>query len=322
MDLAPFGLRFRPFVAGPDPTGYYPIPEHEEALAQLVMALREDEPFVSLTGDPGLGKTMLAHLVVQQLEDPTVAFVSNPHGERVADLLQAILYDLGLPYIGRPEQEMRLAIADFAMNNHRDGRRTIILIDEAHLLSRTLLEEVRLLGNLETPRGRAVQVMLIGQPSLLANVDQLLSLAQRLITRAQIHPFGLRESADYIAYQVSRAGGKTGRVFSDEALEVLARGSRGIPRLLNQAAYNALLLAQKAEMSEVDVEAAIEALHGIPTAGPTEPDEDAPPQLFPEQLPPDGYLNTDNEDRPDESTWKPAAFGTPQRFVFTPIPTH
>jgi MSHA biogenesis protein MshM len=312
MDLSVFGMEFRPFANGPDPEGYYPAPAHDDAVARIVAAISDGEPCVAVTGEPGVGKTLAAHLAVAQLPGDTVAaYVTHGSFARRGDLLQAILYDLGLPYAGRPEQELRLALTECAFQNLRDGRRVIILLDEAHLLSPQILEEVRQFGNLESPRGRAVQVVLVGLPGLLTTLQlpELSALSQRIITRIALPPFHLRESVEYLGFQVERAGGHPDTVFSDEAVEVLARGCRGIPRLLNQATNAAFAIALKAGLTSIDVEAALEAVALVPGAGSTEPDDaDVPPA-------PVAEVNvTDAND-----AW-PTKYLTPtQRFVFSPL---
>jgi len=309
MDWSQFGLKFRPFATGPDPAGYFPAPDHEDTLAALTLALRENEPYVALVGEPGLGKTLLAHLAVKQLGDNgSVAFVTNCLFERRADLFQAILHDFAQPFAGLSEQELRLALTDYVLQHHLEGRRTLVVLDEAHLLTTGLLEEVRLLGNLETPAGRAVQVVLVGQPELMESLHrpELAVLSHRLSVRLCVMPFGLRDSAEYIAFQVSRAGGDPAAVMTDEAMEVLARGCRGVPRLLNQAAAATIALAAKAEQDTADAETATEALAALPHAGPPAGDE---PCFAP-------IIAADDEPPESVGTW-----AGPQRFVFAPAPT-
>jgi type II secretory pathway predicted ATPase ExeA len=316
MDLAPFGMTFRPFAPGPDPAGYYPAPAHDEVLNRTVAALSDDEPFVAIVGDPGVGKTLIAHLVLGQMPADTItAFVTNCHFARRQDLLQAILYEVGLPYAGRPEQELRLAFTDFAFAQHRDGRKTVVVLDEAHLLSADLLEEIRLMGNLETPRGRAVQVLLVGLPALLTTIDtpELAGLAQRLTARAKLTPFILRECVEYLGFQVERAGGQPDHVFADEAIEVLARGSRGIPRVLNQAAHNALALTVKAGLETVDVEAAMESLVGMPFAGSTDCEEFVAPPPRVAKVPDENAILNDDP-------WRGPTVA-PHRYEFVPLKT-
>ncbi len=177
-------------------------------------------------------------------------------------MLQALLYDLSLPYQQRGEQEMRLALTDHLLRGYEKGRSTILVLDEAQHLTPDLLEELRLLGNLEAPSGKAVQVVLVGQPALLETLrrPELASFAQRLAVRAEVEPLAPQEAADYLLHHVRVAGGRPERLFADEALELLSRQTRGLPRLLNQAAHQALSLAAEAGTAQVDAEAALEAL--------------------------------------------------------------
>jgi len=322
MDTVAIELKFRPFATGPDLAGYFAASVHEDAICRIVSALEADEPYVALVADHGLGKTLAGHIVVNRLNDPITAFVTNCHCEKRAELLQSILYDFGLPYAGRSEQELRLALTDFVLQQLREGRRTLIVLDEAHLLSADLLEEVRLLGNLESPRGRAVQVLLLGLPALLVTLTMpgLSGLSQRLATRVHLEPFGLKESADYVAFQINRAGGRPNDYFSDEAIEVLANGCRGIPRLLNQACSSALALTRIAELESVDVEVAMEAIAGLPHAAPVEPE--VPPQLFAEDESHDKVKLDHVNDPNPETDWPIGPLTGPQRYVFTPVTTH
>src|SRR5262245_30972090 len=127
-----FGLRRRPFRPTPDSTCYYPATAHEHCLTRLAQALADDEGMVLLTGAPGLGKTLLCHCLLERLEgEVTSAFLTNTHFRDRTGLLQAILYDLSLPYEGRGEQELRLALTDHLLQNYQAGRRTVLVVDEA-----------------------------------------------------------------------------------------------------------------------------------------------------------------------------------------------
>src|SRR5262249_5818634 len=159
MYEAHFGLRQRPFRSTPDPGCYYPAATHEAALHLLLGALADDEGFALLTGEPGSGKTLMAAILIDRLaEKSQCAFVTNGHMSRPVDLFQAVLYDLGLPYEGKREQELRLTLTDRLLTRYAEGQRTVLVLDEAHHLPPEVLEELRLLGNLETRLGRAVQV--------------------------------------------------------------------------------------------------------------------------------------------------------------------
>jgi type II secretory pathway predicted ATPase ExeA len=258
-----FGLRHRPFRATPDSGGYYPATAHERALHRLLEALADGEGLVLLTGGPGTGKTLVCHCLLERLgPDVTSAFLTHGRLGAPAALLQAVLYDLSLPHEGRGEQDMRLAVTDFLLKNYAAGRRAVLLVDEAHHLGPDPLEELRLLGNLESARGKALQVVLVAQPALLDTLrrPELSALNQRLAVRAALEPMSVPEAADYLLHQVRAAGGQPRDVLGDEALELLARGGRGVPRLLNQAAHQALALACAAGTRPVDAEAALEAL--------------------------------------------------------------
>jgi type II secretory pathway predicted ATPase ExeA len=258
-----FGLRQRPFPATPDPARYYPSTSHERAIARLLAGLADGEGVLALTGAPGTGKTLLCHCLLERLGSRiSIAFVTNSHVGNRAGLLQAILFDLSLPYEGRSEQEMRLTLTDHLLRGYEQGRCTILILDEAQHLTPDLLEELRLLGNLEARSGKALQVVLVGQPALLATLrrPELTALWQRLAIRVEVEPLALQEAADYLLHHVRIVGGRPERLFADEALELLSRQTRGVPRLLNQAAHQALNLAASAGSAQVDAEAALEAL--------------------------------------------------------------
>lgn len=263
MYPTPFQLRQRPFPATPDPARYYPSTCHERAIARLLYGLADGEGVLVLTGAPGTGKTLLCHCLLERLGvRPNIAFLTNSHVGTRAGLLQAILYDLSLPYEGRGEQEMRLALTDHLLRAYESGHSTILILDEAQHLTADLLEEVRLLGNLEARSGKALQVILVGQPGLMETLrrPELTALAQRVAIRVEVEPLPLQEAADYLLHHIRIAGGRPERLFADEALELLARQTRGVPRLLNQAAHQALHLASVAEAGQVDAEAVLEAL--------------------------------------------------------------
>jgi type II secretory pathway predicted ATPase ExeA len=258
-----FGLQRRPFPPMPDTSLYYPATIHESALAALARGLAGDESFVLLTGDAGTGKTLLGYTLLERLGDKVdSAFLTNSHFADRAALLQAILYDLGLPYDGANEQTLRLRLTDHLLKTCAAERRTVLVIDEAHHLSADLLEELRLLANLEAGTGKALQVVLLAQTSILRTLRQpgLESLTQRMAVRSTLEPLEVEEAYDYLLHHLRLAGGKPEKTFDDTALEVIARGTHGIPRCLNQAAHQALMLAEEGELPKVDAEAALEAL--------------------------------------------------------------
>jgi type II secretory pathway predicted ATPase ExeA len=263
MYEAHFGLRARPFRPGPDAAAYYPTAPHEEALQTLRQVLAADESFAALTGEPGVGKSLLAHVLLSRIGDEAACgVITNCHLETRTALLQALLYDLGLPYEGKAEQELRLALTDCLLARLGECRRTIVLIDEAHHLPADSLEELRMLANLESPHGQALQVVLIGLPDLLDTLKQpcLRALAQRLTTRIALGRLDAHESAEYLLHQLRVVGARPDAVIADEALELLVKSAQGLPRVLNQAAHQSLVLACHAGAGRVDAEAVLEAL--------------------------------------------------------------
>jgi type II secretory pathway predicted ATPase ExeA len=258
-----FGLRRRPFRPTPDTDAYYPAATHETALHQLRRAVADDEAVVLLTGEPGTGKTLVARKLLEDLDETVrVVLLTNSHVNRSGDLLQAILFDLGLPYQGLTEQVARLAVTDSCLEFYKGGGKTLIVVDEAHHFAADVLEELRLLSNLEGKDGKAVQVLLVALPVIQETLDKpgLAALRQRLTVRTNLVPLDVDESAAYLRHQVATAGGNPDKVFGEDVLDILAHAGGGLPRILNQAAHAAFVLADEAGNSQVDAEAAVEAV--------------------------------------------------------------
>ncbi|HEX3152478.1 MAG TPA: AAA family ATPase [Gemmataceae bacterium] len=287
-----FGLRRRPFRPTPDTDSYFPAATHELALHRLRRALADDEGIMLLTGELGTGKTLLARCLLEELDENTrCVLLTNSHVHRNGDLLQAILFDLGLPYQGLTEQGARLAVTETCLEFYREEGKTLIVVDEAHHLAVDVLEELRLLSNLEGKDGKAVQVLLVGLPEIEATLEKaaLLALRQRLTVRARIDLLDMAESADYLRHQITAAGGKPDKIFGEDVLDILCHASAGVPRILNQAAHAAFALADENEQSFVDAEAAVEAitrmgLDPITDAEPLATDEPEPVRLLPVEM--------------------------------------
>jgi type II secretory pathway predicted ATPase ExeA len=335
MDETGFGLRQRPFRAIPDTAFYYPATASERVLARLQEAIQDDEGLVLLTGEPGTGKTLVCHCLIERLgPEVTCIFLTNSHFRDRLALLQAIHFDLSLPYEGRTEQELRLALTEMLLKNCQAGRRTLLLVDEAQHLHVDVLEELRLLGNLEAQQSKAFQVLLAGQPGLLDTLRRpgLAAFNQRLAVRARLEPMDLHEAADYLVHRLRTAGGRPENIFTDEALEVLARATRGLPRRLNQAAQHALAIAQDCAAGPVDVEVALEALAAVGLEANTVDDQrDSAGPLAEEMLyrapahaaGKDGAERASEDDnlelsQPDETDESGASGPSPLQRLFTP----
>lgn len=239
-----FGLRENPFALPPDPRYLYLSLRHQEALAHLMYGITHGGGFVQLTGEVGTGKTMMIRALLERMpKDIHVALVLYPLLS-VEEFVAAICDDLG---IARPQNTDGLkstidVLNRYLLENHAKGRRTVLIIDEAHKLSHEILEQVRLLTNLETTKEKLLQILLVGQPelvSLLAQPD-LRQLAQRISARYNLKALLPPESAEYVMHRLRVAGGKE-PIFTRGALTAVHRLSGGIPRLVNTICDRALL---------------------------------------------------------------------------------
>src|SRR5207245_1391846 len=153
------------------------------------------------------------------------------HVSRKGDLLQAILFDLGLPYQGLTEQVARLGVTESCLDFYDEGGKTVVVVDEAHHLAVDVLEELRLMSNLEGKDGKAVQVLLVALPVIEETLSKpaLTALRQRLTVRARLEPLDPEESAEYLRHQVEAAGGNPDKLFGEDVLDILADAGRGVP---------------------------------------------------------------------------------------------
>ena len=258
-----FGMKVRPFGTTPQLGTCYPASTQQEALATLNYAITQGIGFGLLTGEPGTGKTLVCHQLSTNLQQRfTTAMITNTNLSTVKALLQAILYDLSLPFHGLDEQELRLTLTDFILGKYAGGGRTVLVIDEAQNLSVSLLEELRMLNNLESQCDKLFQVILAGHPRILRMLRSsgLETLSQRIGARAVLEPLSDEETFQYIQHQLQCAGATPGRVFTDSAMESVYEGSAGVPRLINQLCERAMLLAYVSDAERVDAKIVERAL--------------------------------------------------------------
>lgn len=302
MNLAQFGLKQRPFRPTPDTEAFYPSPVHELALHGLRSAYASRDALALIDGEPGTGKTLVALKFLESLpEDVARVLIPAPRFGRPADFFQAILFDLGAEYRGLNEQELRLSVTEQFLNHLSTGKPTVVVIDEAQHLTAEVLEEIRLLGNLETRSSKAVFFVLVAQPQLRERLTrpEYAALTQRIATRVRLEPLDREESARYVWHQLEIAGTDPNRVITEEALNFLTAHGKGIPRVLNQAASLAFGLSGSIGAKSVDVEALAEALTQLGLLLELPPDE-------PDLLPHPGR-------KPRETDVKPAKGRTPRR---------
>jgi general secretion pathway protein A len=239
-----FGLTERPFSLAPDPRYLYLSDGHREALAHLLYGLGEGGGFVQLTGEVGTGKTTVCRTLLDQLPpEVDVAMIFNPRLTS-AELIATVCDELRVTYPAGTKSLKVLvdALSRALLDTHARGRRTVLIIDEAQNLSMEVLEELRLLTNLETTRQKLLQVILIGQPELgeLLQRRELRQLSQRVTARYHLRPFALRETRAYVQHRMAIAGQQT-PIFSDAALRVAHGRAAGVPRLINSVCDRALL---------------------------------------------------------------------------------
>ena len=246
MYLNYFGLTDNPFSIAPNPDYLYMSPRHKEALAHLTFGLRESGGFVMLTGEVGTGKTTVSRKLLQQLPDNTqVAMILNPTLSAM-ELLATICDELGIEYDNEKASLKYFTdkiLAKLA-SNHDLGVNTVLIIDEAQHLLPEVLEQLRLLTNLETNREKLLKVVLIGQPELqqLLKRNELRQLAQRITARYHLLPLDKSEVKEYIAHRLSVANGDKG-IFSKGTLSSAFQITAGIPRVINLLCDRALTLS-------------------------------------------------------------------------------
>lgn len=252
-----FGLRERPFELAPNPRFLLLTSRHSEALSNLEYGVTGRKGITVLLGEAGTGKTTVIRTALQRWETAghKVAYVNNPtlsRDEFVERLSQA--FDLE-PTAAASKARMLSALTELVMQRHAAGQITGLLIDEAQSLPNELLEEIRLLANIETSEEKVFPVVLAGQPELAdrLNTVGLRQLKQRVGLRCQLAPLEVRETAAYIAGRIRLAGGIAAQLFTREAVMAIHEHSRGIPRVINVICDNALLAAFAANQKPVPV---------------------------------------------------------------------
>ena len=240
-----FGFKEKPFKLVPNPAYFYLSKSHEEALAHLNYAMSQGDGFVEITGEVGTGKTTLCRAFLESLNGTVeAAYIFNPKLSP-KQLLRTINEEFGIKSEGDNTKDLIDTLNIFLMQKKASGKKVILLIDEAQNLNRNVLEQLRLLSNLETNRDKLLQIILVGQPELsqILNSHELRQLGQRITLSYQLGPLTFNESKEYIQYRIGIAANKTAIKFDRSAYRQIYKYSKGIPRLINIVCDRALLTA-------------------------------------------------------------------------------
>ena len=241
-----FHLARRPFDISPDPSMFYATPQHQEALAGLFYGIRAANGFMVLTGEVGTGKTLVVRCLQEILDKKHVAYayVFNPRLSS-QQFLSYVAGDLGLSPIPASKSELLLGLSRLLIDHYRHGVTTLLLVEEAQHLSPVVLEEIRILTNLETAQAKLLQILLVGQPELANKLDSpdLRQLKQRITLWFRLAVLSHEETSNYVKCRLKLAGDKNGEIFTPMALERVYQYSQGTPRLINILCDNAMMSA-------------------------------------------------------------------------------
>jgi general secretion pathway protein A len=275
-----FGLKENPFTGNPDPRYLFMTQNTLEALSCMTYGIQKRKGFILLTGEVGTGKTTLLNKLLEwlRLENVATAFVFNP-SLNVTEFFDFMMTDFGIPCESQMKSQVLLKLNDWLLERHKSGQRAVLIVDEAQNLSRHMLEEIRLLTNLETATAKLLQIVLVGQPELEYKLSQpdLRQLRQRITLRAKTEALTLDETHSYLSERLRIAGSTTGGVFTSQAIEAMHRYAKGIPRVVNLLSEHAMISAFAEGLKPVPHEFVEEAardfgLHELsPIAGVVQP---------------------------------------------------
>lgn len=239
-----YGLSEKPFSLTPDTGFYYQSFTHKEALNVLLVAIKAGDGFVKVTGEVGTGKTLMCRKLLDALEDDfDTVYIPNPYMSCNA-LLDAVLVEMGIAEMRQGENYLA-CINQYLIENARNGRGSVIILDEAQSMPEESLEAIRLLSNLETGKQKLVQIVLFGQPELdtLLSHSSIRQLRQRIMHSYQLQPLNQASVRSYLEHRIKLAGYKGPALFDNAAQRRLYKFSRGIPRVINVLSNKALMLS-------------------------------------------------------------------------------
>jgi len=285
-----YGLRESPFNVNPDPRYLYLTRQTQEAYANLTYGIQSKKGFILLTGEVGTGKTTLLNRLLDWLrtQRATTAFIFNPRLS-VTQLFDFMMTDFGIPCDSKLKSQVLLRLNQWLLERYKSGESAVLIIDEAQNLSAQVLEEIRLLTNLETSTEKLLQIVLAGQPELEAKLaqPQLRQLRQRITLRSKTLPLSLEETTGYIHERLRIAGATDPNIFSEEAIASIHRFAKGIPRVTNllceHSLINSFVEQQKPVRKESVEEAArefqLDEFDSPPPVAPFTPSSEAAPMV-------------------------------------------
>jgi len=264
-----YGFTEMPFNITPDPKFLYLSPTHQEALQHLKYGVQEKKGFIVLVGEVGCGKTTLCRRFLNEL-DPNrydTALILNTRITEV-EMLRAILTELGETHLAHSQHDLAAQINQLLLHRIGQGRDIVLIIDEAQNLSFKVLEQIRLLSNLETDKQKLLQIVLIGQPELknLLTQDRLRQLRQRILVHSELRPLALEDTIHYVQHRLTLAGASGRPFFTRAAMRSIHRVSKGIPRIINNLCDKALLASFVRDSDEVnywDVRRAVKEVNSL-----------------------------------------------------------
>jgi general secretion pathway protein A len=257
-----YGLIDKPFNLTPDSKFFFASAKHEEALNCLLLAISERNGFVVVTGEIGSGKTTVCRTLLNRLDQTIkVALVLNTHlGKK--ELLTTILEDFGIEYKSTSKTHLLSALNHYLVEQASKDVNVVLIIDEAQNLAPSVLEEVRMLSNLETETEKLIQIILIGQPELRKKLalPKLEQFRQRVVFHYHLEPLSYEETSEYIKHRLKKSGNSEADIFEEDAIREIYTHSKGVPRLINVICHNALITGLVCETKKITLKIALEAI--------------------------------------------------------------
>jgi general secretion pathway protein A len=283
-----FGFSENPFSLSPDPHFLYRSAQHEEALANLIYGVQSRKGFIVLSGEVGTGKTTMLECLRDFLESQFIEFAFLFNSRITPEqFFEMIAYDLDLRCNRTSKTEVLFALNHLLIQQANEGRTTVLIVDEAHNLEWDVLEEIRLLGNLENRHGKLLQIIMAGQPELDRKLDapNLRQLKQRIVLRCALRPFREAETVEYIATRLAKAGMTDQTVFPSEVLQEIHVRTQGLARVINAVCDNLLLTAFALESRTTTLEMLDEVCEDMRLEWPSQPRHRAPGSSDPYEQP-------------------------------------